>query len=117
MMQLRLGEFIERNGDELTKEEAEYQKVTEGSEIFIKVLLDAEEMIACLEAIITRTGGQTKTDKTFTLMHQPEPSGLKINFPKLQLPTFDGSITSFGMSLSHRLMNRPIYLTYVSLVT
>ena len=89
---------------------------------FIEVLLDTGEMNACLEArlkIITRTGGQTKTDsKTLSLMPQPEPSGLKINLPKLQLPTFDGYIDrSFGMHLSHRLMNRSIYQTYLSLTT
>ena len=88
----------EIDGEERTKEEAEYQKVTEGSESFIEVLLDAGEIIARLEArlkIITRTGGQTKIDKT--LPHQPatELSGLKINLPKLQLPTFDGNIKNW----------------------
>ena len=51
------------DGDERTKDEVEYQKVTEGSEGFIDVLLNAGEMIAGLEArlkIITRTGGRRK---------------------------------------------------------
>ena len=53
----------EMDGDERTKEEVEYQKVTEGSEGFIDVLLNAGEIIACLEArlkIITRTRGRRK---------------------------------------------------------
>jgi len=93
----------EFEGDEWTKEEEEHQKVTEGSEGFIEVLLDAGEIIACLEArlkMITRSRGQRRIDnnsqglipQTPSLGYHLEPPSLKINLPKLQLPTFDGNI-------------------------
>ena len=56
----------EFEGDEWTKEEEEHQKVTEGSEGFIEVLLDAGKNIVHLGArfkIITKSRGQMRTDK------------------------------------------------------
>ena len=56
----------ELEGDERTKEEEEHQKVTEGSEGFIEVLLDAGKNIVHLGArfkIITKSRGQMRTDK------------------------------------------------------
>ena len=86
--------------------------------------MDAGEFIARLEArlkMITRIGGQMKTDKnsqglvphTPSLGYHLEPPGLKINLPKLQLPTFDGNICHWQefwdtfKSLIHEQTNLP----------
>ena len=118
----------ELEGDERTKEE--HQKVTEGSEGFIEVLLDAGKIIARIEARlkITRIGGQMKTDKnnhrlvpqTPSLGYHLEPPGIKINLTKLQLPTFHGNIChwkEFGTHSGHRLTSRLTYQMYPSSAT
>ena len=100
---------------ERIEEEEEHRKVTKGGEGFIEVLLDAGEMIARLEArlkmITRRTGGQTDKrgqEQSYSLSQRSEPADLKINLPKLQLPTFDSNIQhwqEFWMRTSHRFMS------------
>ena len=71
--------------------------------VSLRCYLDAGEIIARLEAslkMITRSRGQRRIDnnsqglipQTPSLGYHLEPPSLKINLPKLQLPTFDGNI-------------------------
>ena len=108
--------------EECNKEEKEYQRVADGSEGYIEILMDANEMVVRLQGrlkLIVRAREQLRT-KTLPVSKEPvgsivdpsvslnsrgynlEPSSfssgelgafnLKVNLPKLQLPIFDGNI-------------------------
>ena len=107
---------------ERSKEEKEYQRVADGSEGYIEILMDTNEMVVRLQGrlkSIVRAREQSRT-KTLPVSKEPvgsivdpsvslnsgghnlEPSSfssgelgafnLKVNLPKLQLPIFDGKI-------------------------
>ena len=102
----------ELKGEEKGKEEKEYQRVAEGSKGYIEVLLDSNEVVVHLQTrlrVISRVQEQSRvralpnleaatfkpnveTQSTGLGQGQPEAMGLKVNLPKLQLPTFDGNI-------------------------
>ena len=87
--------------------------MAEGSEGYIEVLLDSNEVVARLQTrlrVISRVRREqsrvralpnleaatfkpnVETQSTGLGQGQPEAMGLKVNLPKLQLPTFDGNI-------------------------
>ena len=104
-------------GDERSKEEKEYQHVAEGSEGYIEMLMDANEVVARLQGrlkLIARGRERTKTLITSKERENivnasvsfssgghnieaenlgfNEMGTLRVNLPKLQLPVFDGNI-------------------------
>ena len=104
-------------GDEQSKEEKEYQRVAEGSEGYIEMLMDANEMVARLQGRLKLIARVRERTKTLTTSKEREnivnasvsfSSGghnieaenlgfnemgtLRVNLPKLQLPVFDGNI-------------------------
>ena len=104
-------------GDERSKEEKEYQRVAEGSEGYVEMLMDANEVVARLQGrlkLIARARERTKTLITSKERENivnasvsfssgghnieaenlgfNEMGTLRVNLPKLQLPVFDGNI-------------------------
>ena len=103
--------------EDRSKEEKEYQRVAEGSEGYIEILMDANEMVARLQSRLkliararTRIKTLTTTKEVGSIVntsgnlpsggYNTEPANLgssemgvlRINLPKLQLPVFDGNI-------------------------
>ena len=107
--------------EEKVKEEKEYQRVVEGSEGYIEILMEANELVARLETrlkVIPRIGQQARakvlsereTETTVNPNVRMQPGGynntelitrlissslgehLRVNLPKLQLPVFDGNL-------------------------
>ena len=103
--------------EEKVKEEKEYQRVVEGSEGYIEILMEANELVAHLETrlkVIARIGQQARakvlsereTETTVNPSVRMQPGGynntelissslgenLRVNLPKLQLPVFDGNL-------------------------
>ena len=106
--------------EEKVKEEKEYQRVAEGSEGYIEILMEANELVARLETrlkVIVRIGQQVRakvlsereTEITVNPSVRMQPGGyntelitriissslgenLRVNLPKLQLPVFDGNL-------------------------
>ena len=106
--------------EEKVKEEKEYQRVVEGSEGYIEILMEANELVARLETrwkVIARIGQQARAKvsserETETMVNpsvRMQPGGyntelitrlissslgenLQVNLPKLQLPAFDGNL-------------------------
>ena len=108
--------------EERNKEEKEYQRVADGSEGYIEVMMDANEMVVRLQGrlkliVRARERSRAKTlpvskepvgsmvDPSVSLTsggHNLEPSSfssgelgalnLRVNLPRLQLPIFDGNI-------------------------
>ena len=99
--------------EEKVKEEKEYQRVVEGSEGYIEILMEANELVACLETrlkVIARIGQQARakvlsereTETTVNPSVRMQPGGynntelitrlissslgehLRVNLPKLQ---------------------------------
>ena len=106
--------------EEKVKEEKEYQRVVEGSEGYIEILMEANELVARLETrlkVIARIGQQARakvlsereTETTVNPSVRMQSGGyntelitrlissslgehLRVNLPKLQLPVFDGNL-------------------------
>ena len=108
--------------EEKVKEEKEYQRVAEGSEGYIEILMEANELVARLETrlkvIASRIGQQARakvlsekeTETTINPSVRMQPGrynntelitrlissslgeNLRVNHPKLQLPVFDGNL-------------------------
>ena len=103
--------------EDRSKEEKEYQRVAKGSEGYIEILMDANEMVARLQSRLkliararTRIKTLTTTKEVGSIVntsgnlpsggYNTEPANLgssemgvlRINLPKLQLPVFDGNI-------------------------
>ena len=103
--------------EDWSKEEKEYQRVAEGSEGYIEILMDANEMVARLQSrlkLIARARTRIKTLTTTKEVgaivntsgnlpsdgYNTEPANLgssgmgvlRVNLLKLQLPVFDGYI-------------------------
>ena len=106
--------------EEKVKEEKEYQRVAKGSEGYIEILMEANELVARLETrlkVIARIGQQARakvlpereTETTVNPSVRMQPGGystelitrlissslgenLRVNLPKLQLPVFDGNL-------------------------
>ena len=99
------------------KEEKEYQRVAEGSEGYVEILMEANKLNARLETrlkVIARIGQQVRAKvlserETETMVNSSmrmQPGGynntelissslgenLRVNLPKLQLPVFDGNL-------------------------
>ena len=106
--------------EEKVKEEKEYQRVAKGSEGYIEILMESNELVARLETrlkVIARIGQQARakvlsereTERTVNTSVRMQPGGyntelitrlissslgknLRVNLPKLQLPVFDGNL-------------------------
>ena len=107
--------------EEKVKEEKEYERVAEGSEGYIEILKEANELVAHLETrlkVIARIGQQARakvssereTETTVNPSVRMQPGGynntevimrlissslgknLQVNHPKLQFPVFDGNL-------------------------
>ena len=106
--------------EEKVKEEKEYQQVAEGSEGYIEILMEANNLVSHLEThlkVIARirqkarakvlSGGETETMVNPSVRMQPGGyntelitrlissslgENLRVNLPKLQLPVFDGNL-------------------------
>ena len=93
-------------GEEKSKEEAEYQRFSEGEESFVETLLDAGDVVARLQSrlkVIAKTKARIDGEKVKAVVpkkggdSEEECAGVevKINLPKLQLPMFDGKIAEW----------------------
>ena len=100
--------------EDRSKEEKEHQRVAEGSEGYIEILMDANEMVARLQSRLKLIARARTRIKTLTTTKEVEaivntsgnlPSGgyniepanlgssdMGVNLPKLQLPVFEGNI-------------------------
>ena len=103
--------------EDRSKEEKEHQRVAEGSEGYIEILMDANEVVAHLQSrlkLIARARTQIKTLTTTKEVgaivntsgnlpsggYNIEPANLgssdmgvlRVNLPKLQLPVLEGNI-------------------------
>ena len=106
--------------EEKVKEEEEYQRVAEGSEGYIEIPMEANELVARLETCLkvnARIGQQARAKvlserETETIVNpsvRMQPGGyntelitrlissslgenLRVNLPKLQWPVFDGNL-------------------------
>ena len=107
--------------EEKVKEEKEYQRVVEGSEGYIEILMEANELVSRLETrlkVTARIGQQARakvlSEREAETIGNPsvrmQPGGyntelittrlissslgenLRVNLPKLQLPVFDGNL-------------------------
>ena len=88
-------------GDERIKEEKELQKMADGSDGYVELILDAGEHVARLQTkskIISREQEKEQAkatgdvDKAGMNHENVRVDNLKVNLPKLHLPFFDGNI-------------------------
>ena len=108
--------------EERNKEEKEFQRVADGSEGYIEVMMDANEMVVRLQGRLKLIVRARERSRAKTLPVSKEPVGsmvdpnvsltlgghnlesssfssgelgtlnLRVNLPRLQLPIFDGNI-------------------------
>ena len=106
--------------EEKVKEGKKYQRVAEGSEGYVEILMEVNELVAHLETrlkVIARIGLQARakvlsereakttvnrgvrmqpggynTELITRLISSSSGENLRVNLPKLQLPVFDGNL-------------------------
>ena len=73
-------------GDERSKEEKEYQRVAEGSEGYIEMLMDANEMVARLQGRLKLIARARERTKTLTTSKERENIvNASVSFPQVDI--------------------------------